>query len=90
MKFDKNIPIPDKKADNGKNHSRNKYFFSDMKVGDSFLVETEKEYKALSSSAGTYKSKNIHTFNYTIKKIHGEGWRLWRIEVDEFNKLKED
>ena len=64
FKIEENIPIP----------VRTVYPFSDMKIGDSFLVlfDNDKKFRGLHTAA---KRKNI---KITIRR-EKDGYRVWRI-----------
>lgn len=65
MKIESNVPLP------------NKFPFSQMKVGDSFLLPDHIKRTAASVSARRFGDKN--QMKFTIRKTE-EGFRCWRIE----------
>jgi len=71
MKIDKNIPLP------GGVDPRERYPFSDMALGDSFLVVDATWIKNLRSAAYMYSKRHPGT-RFTCRR-YGEGWRLWRV-----------
>jgi hypothetical protein len=68
INVDKNIPIPERKC-----KAIRKYPINEMEIGDSFLVSTENEYKAASTSMRKAGFKPL------VRK-DGVGYRIWRIE----------
>lgn len=77
-KIQKNVPIPEV-------HSKIKYPWPDMEVGDSVLIEAEKEEKLynlkrkVGPSARYYGEKVGKQFK-TLIDYDGHGVRVWRIE----------
>lgn len=47
----------------------------DMPVGSSFLVKTEKERHTVTAKLYRHRSRV-----YAVRKVPGEGWRVWRVE----------
>ncbi len=50
---------------------------TDMPVGSSFLVRTERERADAARRTSLFKVKGMR---FAIRKIDGQGWRIWRIE----------
>lgn len=80
MTIEKNIPIPPS------NHTRSKYPFADMEVGDSFLVEWDKirnKDRFQSYLAGSsYMWRKRHDRNdwkFTTRATES-GVRVWRVK----------
>ena len=79
IKIEKGIPV----ADRNYVRSRISYPFKDMKIGDSFMIKTNK--KNHTSKRGSLVSAAIHysktdkTFHYVTRTVEG-GIRLWRVK----------
>lgn len=71
IKIDSDIPVPSEAANKGRTSV---YPFGNMKVGDSFFTETEKE--RLRPAATQYARRN--GVKFTTRK-EGAGIRVWRI-----------
>ena len=75
-KIDKNVPIPES------NLRGSKYPIREMKVGDSFYLESEGEVKGARDAALKHikRQKNGYKdWDYTTRK-DGDGYRLWRVK----------
>jgi hypothetical protein len=65
IKIDKNVPVP---------NNRNKYPWSDLKVGDSFYVDRDISWFRTQVSRANATRKPKH---FVIRK-EGDGCRIWR------------
>ena len=68
--IERNVPIPRRYK------SRNEYptILGSMKVGESFVLETDSQRQGFLSAAKRYG------FSITSRKIDGGGYRVWRVE----------
>ena len=73
IKIEKGIKAPEKRV--GGNI---KYPFSDMKVGDSFVVNAAKK-QSLYLCISKYKRRH-KGWDYTTRTIDGDDLRVWRIK----------
>jgi len=69
IQIESNVPMPSK--------YRSKFPFEEMKVGDSFLVESERQRVSAKNAAGFYAAK--HGGKFVSRKVEG-GYRIWRTE----------
>jgi hypothetical protein len=72
--IDKNVPLPPDL--NAKRISCNKFPFSTMEAGDSFLVTDEYEKKCITVKACVYGKK--HGKRFCTRKVP-DGVRVWRV-----------
>ena len=70
LTIESNVPAPDWQK-------RAKYPFSDMAVGDSFLITDADMIKNARSAAWMYSKR--HGGRFSCRKVP-EGWRVWRVE----------
>lgn len=70
IEIEKNIPTPKKRS------KWQKYPFSEMEVGDSFLVGIEKR-NSISTTINHHKKR--HGGDFTCRSVEG-GIRVWRIK----------
>lgn len=71
MKIEKNIPLPSETR--GRPPSGKYGWVSDFEVGDSVLIEDEKNYHLTRYALRHYSIK------YRSHKVDG-GWRIWRTQ----------
>ena len=55
------------------------YPFNKMEVGDSFVIESEKEFKRVRNSATAYNTKNKGKAKLSTRRWENK-WRCWRVE----------
>lgn len=82
MKIDEGIPFPDELQRPAGTHypAAVKYPFRYMKVGDSFLVKTEKDRLRALSAANTFGCTKLgQRTKFKSRKVEG-GYRVWRTE----------
>lgn len=79
IKIDKNIPIPT----GLKGITAEMYPFRLMEIGDSILIIGKKNWSKHNSAASAYKLRHSKDFNYTLRKVDKDSWRLWRVPVVE-------
>ena len=59
-----------------------KYPFQQMKVGDSFFIETkgiDEAYKAAASAVSMFKKRNQPRWRFAVRRVPG-GVRVWRTD----------
>lgn len=69
VKIEKNVPIPE-------DSKNNKYPWSKLKVGDSFLCPEGTNHQAFQSSGRQWAKRNNVKFTF---RSTDKGWRVWRI-----------
>jgi|TARA_R110002020_G_scaffold202084_7_gene405092 hypothetical protein len=79
-KVEKDIPIPEK-------YFREKYYFKDMKIGDSFAIPWSNQLEAVRArcAASAYGQRNTG-FQFTTRTVTEKNvkkLRIWRVEEDE-------
>lgn len=74
-KIEKNIPVPT-------THYNIKYPFDNMEIGDSFIVDDERErnHVMVSWNGWIKRSKNGKNKKFTSRKISDNEYRIWRIK----------
>lgn len=76
------IPLPpsakahsNHRGSRGQFSSRLSMVLDAMPVGSSFLLRTKEESKSATSRFRLFAPKR-----FTVRKLPGEGWRVWRVE----------
>ena len=80
IKIDKGIPIPDQnfKGENSKSFLYRKAF-SEMEVGDSFVIEVESPYDKMKARSILHKVSTYSGIKCTTRTMEDDNLRVWRI-----------
>lgn len=73
--IEKNIPVPT-------THYNIKYPFDDMEIGDSFIVNTERERRHVMCAWNGWIERSVNGKNkkFTSRRVGDNEYRIWRIK----------